>query len=303
MSRVHTLDAVHDESGNGKEGRSFNLKTDLSHLGELLEELGDVALVVIDPISAYLGNTDSHKNADTRALLAPLGKLAEKYQVAIVCVSHLNKNGSTSEAQLRVTGSLAFVAASRAAFIVAGDPNNPRRRFLLPAKNNLSNDETGFAFAIESHRLPAGIETSFVIWEAEAVTVRLDEVLAPEAVAGNPAQREAATEWLLELLSEGPLPAKEVRAQADEAGLAWRTVRRAKDDLGIKPKKDSFEGGWTWALPANMAKPAQDDQPEAVTNFEDVGHLAESVEDCTADASETPLGASREVSEEVASNG
>jgi RecA-family ATPase len=109
-------------------------------------------LIVIDPITAYLAGIDSHINADVRAVLAPLGQLAARHSVAVVCVSHLNKGGAASggsgDALLRVSGSLAFVAAPRAAFIVARDPENRARRLFLPAKNNLGRDGTGLAFSV-----------------------------------------------------------------------------------------------------------------------------------------------------------
>ena len=72
-------------------------------------------LIIIDPITAYLGATDSHKTADVRALLAPVSDLAARFGVAIVTISHLNKSGG-SEAMGRVTGSVAFVAAARGAY-------------------------------------------------------------------------------------------------------------------------------------------------------------------------------------------
>jgi putative DNA primase/helicase len=93
----------------------------------------DVALVVIDPITAYLGDTDSHKNADFRALLSPLGALAARHSTAVVCVSHLSKGGS-GEALLRVTGSLAFVAAARAAFLIALDKGDKHRGSFSPLR-------------------------------------------------------------------------------------------------------------------------------------------------------------------------
>lgn len=83
-------------------------------LGDLLTQQPEAALVVLDPITAYLSSVDTHVNADVRALLAPLGELAARYSVAIVCVSHLNKGGANrgtaAEALMRVSGSLAFVA-------------------------------------------------------------------------------------------------------------------------------------------------------------------------------------------------
>jgi RecA-family ATPase len=73
--------------------------------------LRDVGLVIIDPISAYLGDTDSHNNTDVRARLSPLAELAERYRVAIVCISHTNKSAGSS-AIYRTSGSTAFVAAA-----------------------------------------------------------------------------------------------------------------------------------------------------------------------------------------------
>jgi len=43
--------------------------------------------------------------------------------------------------------------------------------------------------------------------------------------------------------------------------MSWRTARRAKDSLGIKPAKTRFDGGWTWALPTKIAKMPEDVQP------------------------------------------
>lgn len=247
VSRVYILDAIQEWPDDGDPyTRSFSLKTDLQRLGDLLAKIGNVAMVVIDPISAYLGGTDSHKNADVRALLAPLTELAGRHGAAVVCVSHLNKGGG-NEALTRITGSLAFVAAARAAFVVAKDKDDERRRLFLPVKNNVGNDETGLAFMVEAHTL-GEIETSRVSWEPEAVTVTAEDALSYED-GGERSERQEAEEWLRDALSDGPMAAKEVRKQAEAAGLAWATVRRAKDSIGIKPSKTHFSGGWQWALP------------------------------------------------------
>ena len=123
LNRVHIVDGVTaGYTGDGsRTNRTFSLQADVQALGLKLAELGDVAVVVIDPITAYMGDTDSHKNADVRGLLAPLSELAARYDTAIIAISHLTK-AVGAKALMRVTGSLAFVAAARAAYLVTNDP-------------------------------------------------------------------------------------------------------------------------------------------------------------------------------------
>src|SRR5262249_40731168 len=108
---------------------------------------------------------------------------------------------------LRVTGSLAFVAAARAAFLVTRDKDDNKRRLLLPLKNNIGPDGSGCAYRIETFKLENGIETSRVDWESESVSMTADEALqtAVKDRIQAPA-REDAAEFLREVLKTGPVP-------------------------------------------------------------------------------------------------
>ena len=46
------------------------------------------------------------------------------------------------------------------------------------------------------------------------------------------------------------MEAGRIREEVQEAGYGWRTVQRAKDDLGITPYRHQFGGAWIWRLPA-----------------------------------------------------
>jgi len=62
---------------------------------------------------------------------------------------------------------------------------------------------------------------------------------------------DVAMEFLKALPAEGA-PAKDVRRQAQEAGLSWATVRRAKAKLGVKAEREGGFGGagrWIWRRP------------------------------------------------------
>ncbi len=121
----------------GDSERQFNLEVHLNALRQKLRELGDVRMVIIDPLTAYLGDTDPNKDARVRALLTPLAALAAEMRVAIVAIMHLNK-AAVLDIIYRVTGSVAFIAQARTAWAVVEDPGKSGRRLFLKLKNNLA---------------------------------------------------------------------------------------------------------------------------------------------------------------------
>lgn len=107
-ARVHLLQAVKDASGADS---PFSLACDLPLL-EAAVLTHKPAAIIIDPISCYLGDRDSYKDTEVRAVLAPLATLANQHRVAVVAVVHLGKN-EQRRALYRALGSIAFVAAAR----------------------------------------------------------------------------------------------------------------------------------------------------------------------------------------------
>jgi putative DNA primase/helicase len=240
--------------------RTFSLVDDLGRMATKLDEIGDVSTVIIDPVSAYLGlRLDTHSNAQVRSVLAPLAELAARYDVAIIIVSHLRK-ANEGDPTSQVTGSGAFVAAVRAAYYVLRDKKDRERRLLLPVKNNLAPDQTGFAYRVIGWRLEiSGLEisTSRIEWDPDPVLITIDEALAA-GPKGRPRKRESAEVWLREMLANGPLPVTKLKAEAKAAGFSWRTVEHAHDDLRVKATRigepGKHGGGeWQWALPAEDA--------------------------------------------------
>lgn len=131
LRRVHVVDWIVDD---GKRCH-FDVGAHCERLRRVIDEIGDVRVILIDPITAYLGGTDTHKTADVRQALAPLQQLAAETGAAVVAISHLNKSGDGSAIN-RVTGSGAFVAVARSAWLVAQDPADESgyRRILTPLK-------------------------------------------------------------------------------------------------------------------------------------------------------------------------
>ncbi|HEY2588009.1 MAG TPA: AAA family ATPase [Tepidisphaeraceae bacterium] len=217
----------------------FSLDRDLPHLEAAIVQAGDARLVVIDPISAYIPlAADSHNNAEVRALLAPLATLAQKRRVAILLVSHLNKGAGA--AIYRAMGSLAFVAACRAVFAFAKDKADPRRRIIVPIKNNLAADTSGLAYSIVDGQ---------VAWEAAPVTQTADEILSSEGDECSRNELDEAVDWLRKELFNGPQQAKELKRRARADGIAERTLERAKSRLKVVARPDGYRGPWVWTMP------------------------------------------------------
>ena len=273
LMRVHIVSSV-SETEKGR--RAFNLQKDIELLERKIFEIGDVVLIIVDPISSYLGRIDSHKNSEVRGVLEPLSDMADRTRTSILTITHFSKSGgaSTTKALHRFIGSIAFTGAPRAAFAVIDDAENDGRKLFLHAKNNLAAPPQGLAFRLEQTIVADSIVASRVVWDGEPVDITANQAMAAEAAGteGRSATAEAE-EFLADLLAGGPLPQKEVKAAAEGAGLAWATVRRAKDRLGIKPHKAGMDGGWLWGLARRCSSQTEGAHVSNVSTFGEFEHL------------------------------
>jgi RecA-family ATPase len=155
MNRVIILEGVkeRDYQGNIKE-RPFNIRVDVARLMEESERWKALRFIVIDPISAYLGDVETHVNAEVRATLAPLARLAAERGCAVIGISHLNKGNGP--AVYRTSGSIAFVAAARSVWACGRDKSDEtgRGKLFLSVKNNLGPDMGGLKYEILSGEVP-----------------------------------------------------------------------------------------------------------------------------------------------------
>ena len=227
--------------------RMLSFETDVQYLATAARE-HQPSLIIIDPINAYLGKSDTYKDNHVRSILAPLLTEAERVGAAVVGVMHQNKDG-TKKAIYRTMGSIAFVAASRSCFMVSEDPDNKRVLF-THSKSNLAKKADALAYVVEDVNLGDGIETSRIVWQAGSFAITSDEaqnLSQPERKRGGRV-RDRIIAWLEELLAAGPVPVKEISAQAETRGYSWDTVKRAKDELGVVSEKTGAASGWTWQL-------------------------------------------------------
>ncbi len=257
LSRVVALRGLTDEKG---QERALTL-VDLDVIETAIVEHGP-ALVVVDPIIAYVAGKDANKAHEVRSLLAPLAALGEKHQTAIIAIRHLNK--SAAKATYRGQGSIDFLAACRSAFLVGEDPDDSDRKVICHTKSNLGPKSPSLTYTVNEGRF---------LWGEES-PLTAEQVLAVPVDAGERSKLDEAKGFLKDVLSDGPMGSIEIEKDAKKAGVATATLKRAKTALGVTAKKASFGGGWIWTLldRRSSSKP-EDAHPNGMSAFADNEHL------------------------------
>jgi putative DNA primase/helicase len=262
-SRVHFVNSMQER---GK-SRPFDPATDMPKLVEAARKLPELKMVILDPVVAAVSG-DSHKNTETRRGLQPVVDLADQLDCAVLGITHLSKNTGGREPLERVAGSIAFGAVARVvlATVKPADTEAPRR--LVRAKSNLGPDTGGFEYTLFGVPVPGhDFGAQRVDW-GEALEGSARELMAVEKADDEEDALAEAEAFLTDLLGSGPLPTKEIKTAADAHGHTWRTVRRAKDQLGITATKAAnagFSSGWQWQLPppANVTTMDREDVQQA----------------------------------------
>lgn len=291
VTRVTALEAL--RSDNQESGFTFEEE----HLPALEKALTDTqaGLMIVDPLSAYFGKTDTHVDSKVRGILGPLARLAEQEGVAVLGIVHITK-AEDRRLVARVQGSMAFVAAARVVLAVTRDPKDGDRRFLASLKGNLAAPAPTLAYRLG--------ETGLV-WEPQPVMgIDVESIVAGAKAPDldeHPTKIDEAKAFFREVLSQGGLHQEEVKGLAIERGIRDRTFWRAKKELGIQVERLGDFGdrsAWRWYLPgwelpaaaASYAAPEEGAEEEDLAVLDDDGGIgAPSIDqDCQADQSCQP---------------
>jgi len=194
-------------------------------------------LFVTDPVNAFLLGVDGNKAHEVRPALQVLAQLAAEYGCAVLAVGHLNKpgNGGSGKPLHRLLGSIEFAAVARSILGVMKDSEGNRRIF-APIKTSLCIEPSAWAFELKAGK---------VHWLG-ATDERAADFLTPD---GEGQALKDAADFLNDLLAAGPVPSAKVRKEAQAAGLAWRTVERAKQRLGVGAAR--VDGVWCFSKDAS----------------------------------------------------
>ncbi|UFW69202.1 AAA family ATPase [Bradyrhizobium sp. WU425] len=220
------------------------IDTKLGEIENLIREIGDVRVIVLDPLTDFAGDLSMYRDDQVRQLLTPLAELARRYKIAVINVLHTVK-GTKRKAREHILGSVGLVNISRSVLLV-GKSLGSDQTLLMTEKANLVRDKKSVAFAIRS-----GLNQQPVVeWAHE-----WEDDVDPNVILSKPTphvtkQQKAAIQ-LCKALRDGPKPANEMRELASVLGLHFNTIKAAKKEIGIRSERR--DDGWWWSLPKLMA--------------------------------------------------
>ncbi len=217
---------------------SVALDSDLSELVKMVKSDPEIKLLVIDPISNYLGKANMNREQEVRAVLMPLVMLASEYQVAIIIVGHFNKM-KDGDAITRQGGATALSGVPRVVWNFTKSSETEGECLMSSPKNA---HLKSLRYKIVSKMVPLGdgrvADVGVVEWLGE-IDVSAEDVLT-ELNDKDRKQKIGAKRWLAEYLADGKEQEANavVRAGASACGCSESTIRRAAEKLGIKKRND-----------------------------------------------------------------
>ena len=228
-------------------------------LAQRCDELGDVKLVTVDPVQAFLPpNVDAWKGQQIRLALEPVRQLAAERGFAVVLVQHLNRR-QDGDPLARIADSQGIPQLARSVMLWGANPtdddvDSPRKVLTLAKSNLARRPKQSAAFSIVERMVAGGIQ-------APALERGVDvEVSAGDIVADHETvtAKQEAIEWLRDRLADGPVGAKELRNQARDVGISDTTLKRARGDLRVvseSVRNENGIAGWVLRLPGLPGKP------------------------------------------------
>jgi RecA-family ATPase len=264
LERVHILKAIRKDG----EDRQFLLSEDLNMLERAVATIGEVGLVTIDPITAYMGGKmDSHKTTEVRSQLGPLKDFAERLNVAVSTITHPAKNAG-KRAIDHFIGSQAFIAACRVGHVCAEevDPEDDSKKtgriLFANAKYNSHTRMPTLAYRVE--QIVVGqdpenhdtIAAPHVEWLGE-VDITADQAVSAAAGGGDKkkqrGEQDRVQDFLWDIMEraqpdllEGTrgVLAKDIIAEAKKLGITERQLLTARKAMSIDAKQTAK--GWVW---------------------------------------------------------
>jgi AAA domain len=267
------VEQLHAIRRNGRD-EMFLLGEDLERLARIVRYFGDVGLISLDPITAYMGSNkhfDSHRATDVRSQLMPLKRFAEEFGIAITAITHPPKNAS-AQALDHFIGSQAFIASARIGHLclpeMVEDADGKKiptgRRLFTNPKINIAARQPTLAYSIDVVDVEPDAKTGVMIrapvicWEGE-VAITAEEALAASRPSRSSARKTTDVDgFLYDILTGGPVTTSVIKTRGAVHGFSEDQLRGARQRLNVVAfREKTFPSSNKWALPQHAPDPEE----------------------------------------------
>lgn len=195
-------------------------------------------LLILDPLSAYIGPTVSMNQAnEVRGAFRSLYAMAQRTKCAVLIVAHMNKMSGIS-ALYRTSGSIDIAGAVRSILTVTRYQHSPTQRVLVPVKSNLAAAGPSLLFELSDH----------VEWLRQLDEDAESLLNGCDSLTEAPTKQQQVEEELPRLLEKGPVSNQEIIQHFKSKGIQDRTVNLVKGRLNIRSVRKGDK--WYWQLNA-----------------------------------------------------
>jgi len=206
-------------------------------------------LLIIDPYTAFLGNSSMYSPQSMRNVLNRLQDIAQKHKCCVILVGHVNKNES-AKASNRHLGSSDIRHALRSVLVVGRYDGNIYA--IAPEKMSRGRRVDAVAFELSGSEDDENL-INFE-WRGEC-DASADELLNGSNAIYRDDDDELETEcflpiekamlFLRETLGDDPVDKEEVVNAAAEQGIKYETLRRAREKLGVVTAAKGNRSRWS----------------------------------------------------------
>jgi putative DNA primase/helicase len=249
------------EAASGDPGRVLVIKTgwiqlprDVDEISRAMADMGEVGMLVLDPVGNHIAGKNSNSETDIRDAIAPLNGIADEHKAMVFGVRHLSEKECSQGVIAAILGSSAWVQVPRAVLAIVRDNEDPQISHVQCVEGNrLPPGTPGRMVRIEGVLLP-GLENEVTraVWIGDS-SKNVETMLGTR---GAETKTDRARELILDILDDdGPQESDTLDARvAHETGLAIKTVKNArtglKDEGLIKvyPEKDETGAIQRWRV-------------------------------------------------------
>ena len=237
--------------------RLVTLDADMQSLFKLARDLPELAVIIIDPVTNYLGSKKYIDESDMRSILTPLANLAAELGIVVITVGHLNRREKGTDPMHRFLGANAFIGVARAVYAFGPDPEEESKFAHVMTVVRACGGE-GLALRYHTEVITENgdgnepNEIIRVLWDGSSSATAEDSV--DPSPSKEKSQEEEAARVLKDLLQDGRKLAVDCMQflKAEGHDLEKLNAGRVRRRAGVDTKKFQGDRGYSWYLRAQL---------------------------------------------------